>query len=199
LLNNILKKHGFHVIKIEKRPIPVWTNAGDPVWVPVFVIDTGPESTSKKGHKMLGMKILILAGPPAGSLIHYNLPVGYIRYFLKEIGMPVYDRIHESEVYHTTFTAYICNDADRGRTVITRYNAGSAQRTHNRDLHKARQECNLIKRVECYRCPRGYDECAYAVRPVGYENRLCLNGHYGFFEKGVKSRKCIACRKSEQC
>jgi hypothetical protein len=81
---------------------------------------------------------------------------------LKDLGLPKFEGVHEKEMYHSTFSALL--ETAEGRTAITKYQAGAAQKKHNRELHRARTRCAEEYGTECCRCPRGYDSCEFAVR-----------------------------------
>jgi len=138
--------------------------------------------------------MLGLAGPPAGCVLVQVVPVKFIKYFLREIGLPKYGGIHPSEVFGCLFTTRLEADSRR-QTAMKQFGASSAQKKHNRDLHKKRWKCAGAKPVFCDKCPFGTDSCLMAVRTWSYVKRYCESGHMAYFKPDSDARFCARCQK----
>lgn len=178
----------------DDMPIPVWRPEKDAVWVPVHVVDA-EKVEMKEGKPLMRIHVLILAGRPAGSLIIQQMPIKYVRYFLKQVGLPKYDDVSEWEVFNTMFTALIAKTNAKS-TAMTKFHVNSAQSKHNKELHKNRKDCPKHMPWFCDRCPLGMDKCRFAVKRHSWKAMQCVNGHNGYFKKrkdGTYGDRCIKC------
>lgn len=178
----------------EDKSIPMWQPGKQTIWVPVHVVDA-ERVDLKKGVHLMRIYVLILDGRPAGTLITQQLPAGYVRYFLKQVGFPKFADVSEWEVFNTMFMAQI-GKTDAKNTAMLKFHANSMQKKHNSRLHKNRNECPRNMMWFCDRCPLGLDQCEYAVRKHSWEVMDCVNGHKGYFRKrrdGTYGDMCVSC------
>lgn len=174
--------------------IPHWQPDKTTVWVPVHVVDV-ERVDIKEGKPLIRLHVLILSGRPAGSLIIQQMPVKYVRFFLKEIGVPKYDDVSELEVFNTMFTVLI-DKTDSKSTAMVKFHVNSAQKKHNSTLHRNRSDCPNNMPWFCDRCPYGLDKCQYAIKRKTWIINDCINGHKGYFKKrkdGTYSEYCVKC------
>ena len=146
--------------------IPRW-GGQDPVWTIMKVEDA---STIKlKEVPFVRLEAHTLTGIVAGETHYIVLPIKYVRWLIKEMGYPKYEKAHEKEI--VGMLSMIKLEVTKyGRTTIAKVKTSSNHATHNRELAKARinKQC-LFRKIPCCRCDYGRDKCVLACRKVTKE------------------------------
>jgi hypothetical protein len=180
---------------LNDKCIPEWEAGPIPVWVPIHIIDTKYVDAGNKPRALLRISALVMDGPPAGAIIIQSMPVKYVRWFLKEIGLPKFDQVSECEVFNTMFSTYL-GKTPEGRTAMLKFHVNSTQKKHNSSLHRGRDNCPHDMPWFCDRCPKGLDACHLATKKESWAIRECANGHEGYFKPnpdGTYGSYCIRC------
>lgn len=145
----------------EGRYIPRWT--GDPpVWAAVKIEDL---TNVRIRNKMFAeLRIHSLAGATAGETHDVVLPIKYVRWLVKEMGFPRYEKAHERDVVGMVCWARL-ETTRYGRVSVGVVKPTGGQLDANRKLAKARLNKNCARRtVCCVTCPLGMDRCPLATR-----------------------------------
>lgn len=172
--------------------IDPWTHASAEIWVPIQIVEVEHTRSRKKKKPLLRMHAKIMYGSPAGKIITQEVPTGYARKMLKDIGLPKYSSVSEDELFGCTFTAQLGMN-ERKQTVMLRTHVNSTQKAYNSKLHRLREDCpDHNKQWFCDVCPLGTDKCNYAVKAKSLTKRACTNGHMGYF-KDDDAEYCVQC------
>ena len=176
--------------------LPEWeADSTKAIWAPMHIINVERPQLIHSEKQLLRIYALIMDSPAAGVVMTQQLPVKYIRWFLKEIGYPRYDPVSEWEAYNSWFTAQLGRTAQQ-KTAMIKFCANSAQKKHNRELHKHREDCPKQMPWFCDRCPYGIDKCLFAVKRESWPHGTCANGHPGYFRPrrdGTVGEYCMRC------
>jgi len=177
------------------------------VWTPVHVIDVEKlevekprKPDDKPPEPRMRIKALCMAGPPAGAIITQSMTVKFIRYFLGDLGLPIYEPKSEWETYNMMFMALL-GKSSRHVIGILRFHVNSPQKEHNKWLHKNRNDCPKGMPWFCDICPLGSNRCKFAVKKESWEKGMCANGHEGYFrplKDGSHGQYCVKCSYLKQ-
>jgi len=162
--------------------LDTWKAPKVPEWAPVHVINVEKAPTHDPTKKYVRLFVLVLDGPAAGVVLTQRIPVTYVRYLLREIGLPKRKPLSEWEVYNTMFTAQI-GLTDRAQTAMLRFHVNTAQKKRNKAYHEQRNDCPRKMLQFCDRCPFGLDQCPLAVKRESWKMMDCTSGHKAYFKQ----------------
>jgi hypothetical protein len=141
--------------------IPRW-GGSPPQWMVVAVADW--KYIRIKDRLVMNLRCPVLTGVMAGRDLLLDLPPGYVRWLLKEIGCPKYSKISEKEISGMTMQVR-AGVTGSNHVGALKVEASSGMKQSNRELHRARREdhCTQYSHA-CYDCRKGRDECPLACR-----------------------------------
>jgi hypothetical protein len=141
--------------------IPKWVGSPE-VWTVMKVDDVDFVTMGTKTCTQL--HINTLTGVVAGEHHNIVLPTKYVKYIMKEMGYPRYDKPHPREIMG--MMAFVkLGTSHHGRTSITKVKPTSSQTIYNRKKAKARINKNCtFKTTSCCNCLYGLDRCSLACR-----------------------------------
>jgi len=157
LLKMLQNKHYF----LQNETIPRWAGQ-PPVWT-VIKVENADYLTIKE-ISFLKVEAHALTGNLAGEMHHVVLPIRYVRWLVKEMGYPRYERAHEKEIVGMVSWVRM-ETTNHGRTTFGKAKPSSSQEAYNRKLARARIEKDCpYKTMSCYNCPFGLERCGLATR-----------------------------------
>lgn len=132
-----------------------------PAWVPMSVTDI-KDDPKQTGNK----KVVFFAdgGIFAGSTISKYMSPKFIRFVLKEIGMPRRTKCSVRDIFGTKMSILMIREGSG--VGMCEFNTSSSQESYNKSLFKVRygdRPCYMGHYESCHECVNGTDVCEYAV------------------------------------
>lgn len=218
-------------------PVHPWSSLLYDAWVPVQVQAVhryrisrkkkkdeppkveGAEERRVSGRGAFRMRLIVLAGHPAGHVFEKKMTDASTYFIRADIGFSQYTP-DPTDIYHEPMKCYPLADVTeltRMRFLIwldhelcangldfTKVACTGSMRAHNRKLMKIRQregyKCplNLLAGdMPCYNCPKGYDSCKAACHRLTYIQKPCIicnrpNAYHDPERPGTVCAECLS-------
>ena len=132
-----------------------------PAWVPMTVQDV-KDDPIKQGNR----RVSFFADSSifAGSVISKSMSPKFIRFVLREVGMPKRTHCDVRDIFGTKMSVLMMREG--AQMAMSEFNTSASQEGYNKQLFKVRygdRPCHLEKYVACQDCTMGTDNCDFAV------------------------------------
>ena len=131
-----------------------------PVWIPMTITDM--KDSDRSG--VFRVSFFADAGIFAGSTTIKNMSVKFIRFVLREIGMPRRTPMETRDLFGTKLSVLISKAG--GAAEFGKFDTSGPQLNYNRDLFRVRhgdRPCHMDMLCTCSDCIYGTDMCDFAV------------------------------------
>jgi hypothetical protein len=177
----------------------------EPYWTGLRIEDCHHAIPSKEGKPMIELVLRVYDGVFAGLRFSQKIPYKFvIAKLARDIGMPVYQKVHKNELVQCHFAGLI--GYDRGPRV-SEFHTSPGIRTFNSKIRKERAKpCIKGYKWLCHQCTMGYlrmeDKedsklfCPRGTHSMTFKKQACPQCHKeeAWFDPALNSGVCIECK-----